>query len=101
MKIIKAILNHSWVKTFLFLLICFGSTYVIVAHFTPQLISLFNWRSKEFWTTLAIMVPVMFLIPTFVNTFFFLKIVQIADNTQKTNQLLQKQIQLLENKLNK
>lgn len=101
MKLLKKIFCNSWVKTLFFIGLCIGTTYVIVVYFTPQFITLFNWRSKGFWTTLAILIPVIYLLPTFVNMFFFLKIVQIADNTHKTTKLLQKQIKLLEKTIKK
>ena len=93
---------NSWTKTLFFICLCIGLTYFIINNFTEQLVSLINWRKKETWVMLSIMIPTILLLPTFLNTFVFLKIVQIADNTKQQNTLLKKQNvllqQILENK---
>ncbi|MGL4677273.1 MAG: hypothetical protein ACRCWI_06365 [Brevinema sp.] len=105
MKNIKKIFCNSWVKSLFILLCCFLGTYYTIYYFSDNLIALFNWKNKEFWTTVAVMIPAIFLFPTLVNGFFFLKIIQIADNTKKTQDLLKKQNELLakflENSTNK
>lgn len=101
MKLLKAIFLNSWVKTLFFLGICFAGTYFIIIHFNQIFQQIFNWRSKKFWTALAILIPTAFLVPTFLNMLLFAKIVQIADNTHKTQKLLQKQLELLQKSLKK
>jgi len=96
MKIFQMIFSNSWIKTIFFLVICFASTYFIIINFSDIFQQIFNWRNKNFWTSLAILIPMVFLIPTFLNILLFAKIVQIADNTNKTQKLLQKQIDLLQ-----
>ncbi len=98
---IKKILLNSWVRTLVILCMCFFGTYYVISHFSGELISLFNWRSKEFWTALAVVVPSAMLFPTMVNGFMFLKITQIADNTHKTQKLLKEQNELLQKILEK
>ncbi len=101
MNIIKKILFNPWVKSIVILSLCFFGTYYVISQFSGELISLFNWRSKEFWATLAIVIPSAMLFPTMVNGFMFLKITQIADNTYKTQKLLKEQNELLKKILEK
>ncbi|MGL5955768.1 MAG: hypothetical protein ACRC0X_04085 [Brevinema sp.] len=96
MKYIKKLLCNSWTKSLFILLCCFLGTYYTILYFSDNLITLFNWRSKEFWTTIAVMIPAIVLFPALVNGFFFLKIIQIADHTKKTQDLLKQQNKLLE-----
>ncbi len=96
MKILQIIFLNSWVKTAFFILLCFFGTYFAIKYFSESLIATINWRSKGFWTAVAIAVPSAFLFPTMLNGFLFLKITQTADNTRKTQKLLQKQNELLQ-----
>lgn len=91
-NIVKTVFWNSWIKSFVFFMICFAVTAWIVSHFSDVFTAFFNWRNKNFWTGLAILIPTVFLVPMFMNMFLFIKIVQIADNTQKTNKLIQQYI---------
>ncbi|MGL4393945.1 MAG: hypothetical protein ACRCS8_01820 [Brevinema sp.] len=100
-NILKKIFLNSWVKTFFFLALCFLGTYLLIMNFWPILTTFFDIRSKNFWIALGVIVPIMFLIPTFINMVLFAKIVQIADNTKQTERLLAQQNELLKQILNK
>ncbi len=101
-KIFTAVFLNSWSKTFFFICLCVLSTYFIINNFTEQLTNIDNWRKKETWIMLSLIIPTLFLLPNFLNTFLFFKIIQIEDNTKQQNILLKKQNallqQILENK---
>lgn len=97
---IKKLLWNSLTKTLLILLLCSYGTYYMILNHSEYLISLVNWRNKEFWTTIAIVIPAMMLFPTLINGFFFLAMMKISDNTQEIQTLLQKQNELLQNIVN-
>ena len=101
-KIVTTIFFNSWTKTLFFICLCIVLTYFIINNFTDELVSLINLRKKETWVMLSVMIPTILLLPTFLNTFVFLKIVQIADNTKQQNTLIKQQNvllqQILENK---
>lgn len=91
-SIVKTVFCNAWIKSLVFFVVCFAATAWIVSHFSDVFTMFFNWRNKNFWTGLAILIPTVFLVPMFMNMFLFIKIVQIADNTQKTNELIQQYI---------
>lgn len=95
MKIIKLIFFNSWIKSLFFICMCFVFTYFIIYHSLDVLKGFINFRDKNFWISLGVVIPTMFLLPTFINMFLFAKIVQIADNTNKTQKLLVEQIKIL------
>lgn len=97
----KKILWNSITKTILILIVCSYGTYYVIFNHAEYLISLFNWRSKEFWKTVAIAIPAIMLFPILLNGFFFLSITSIADDTKQTNKLLKQQNELLQKLIDK
>lgn len=86
--IVKAVFWNSWIRTFVCFVISFFLTMFVIYYFSGDFTSPFKGRYKDFWEFLF----ALFLLPMFMNVFLFIKIVQIADNTKKTTQLIQKYI---------
>lgn len=100
-KTLTTFLWNSWTKTFFFIVLCVGGTYVTISYFSQELLTLVDLRKKETWIALSVLIPTIWLLPNMMNTFLFLKIVQIADNTKKTSILLEncmKRLEALEQK---
>ncbi|MGL4562798.1 MAG: hypothetical protein ACRCVW_02975 [Brevinema sp.] len=101
MDLFKNIFFNSWIKALFFIAFCILATYLLINNFWQILTTFVDWRNKKFWMALGVIGSAMFLLPTFMNMMFFVKIIQIADNTKKTEELLTKQIELFNQILQK
>ncbi|MGL4366734.1 MAG: hypothetical protein ACRCTQ_00405 [Brevinemataceae bacterium] len=90
--ILLLIINNSWIKSFVLLSLCALAVYFVMMNFSSIIVGLFDLRNlKHNWTMIIMVLSSFVLIPMFLNMLFFVKIIQIADNTKKYNQLVKQQ----------